>query len=273
MSVRSRSFPKLVATGLATGASAVAAVAFDASAASGTLLFREDFEGSRLSQARWNTCYWWGTSRGCTNHGTQELQWYRPGQVRLDSGVINLVAAKRTVVGSDGRSYRYVSGMINTGPPSFESPRSKFTFRYGRAVIRARTPAGRGLWPSFWLLPANRGAVPEIDVLEMFGHRPSTALMYLHYRDREGRLKRRGTEWTSRGLRSGWHKYAVNWRPGRLVWLIDGVRRFMVKGAPVPDTFMYPLLNLAVGGEGPGPPGPSTEFPSRFRIDYIKVRR
>ena len=171
-----------------------------------------------------------------------------------------------------GHQLTDVSGMINSGP-RFESTRSKFAFRYGRAVIRARTPAGRGLWPTFWLLPANRRAVPEIDILEMFGHKPATAMMFLHYRGREGRLKRRGDQWTSRALRSGWHRYAINWRRGKLVWLIDGVPRFRVEGRPVPDKRMYPLVNLAVGGEGPGPPGPLTPFPSRFKIDYIKVRR
>jgi beta-glucanase (GH16 family) len=270
--IRRGSLSALVAKSLAAGVAALAAAAPEAGAATGsTVLFRDDFDGRRLAPERWNTCYWWA-STGCTNYGTHERQWYLPGQVRLRSGVLNLVAERRSVLASDGRTYPYVSGMVSSGPP-YESTRSKFAFRYGRAVIRARTPAGRGLWPAFWLLAANRTPIPEIDILEIFGDRPATALMFLHYRDRNGRKARRGGRWTSPALRSGWHRYAVDWRPGKLVWRIDGVPRFRVLGDPVPDQRMYLILNLAVGGDGPGPPAPSTPFPSRFAIDYVEVRR
>jgi beta-glucanase (GH16 family) len=263
----------LLVAGLAAGAGAVGMAASGGGEGSSPsrLIFREDFNGSRLAAKRWNTCFWWA-SGGCTNAGTHERQWYRRSQVKVGSGALSLVADRRTVRGSDGHTYRYVSGMISSGPPH-GSRRSKFAFRYGRVEFRARTPAGRGLWPALWLLAANRKPTPEIDVLEMFGQRPARAMMFLHYRDANRRLQRRGGHWTSPSLRSGWHTYAIDWRPRKLVWLIDGVPRFQVKGDPVPNRRMYLLINLAVGGEGPGPPRATTPFPSSLKVDYVEVRK
>jgi beta-glucanase (GH16 family) len=235
------------------------------------LLLREDFNGSQLERGRWNTCHWWD-NQGCTISSNNELEWYLPEQVRVGRGALRLVAARRSVLGSDGQTYPYVSGMVSSGPP-YDSAEPKFAFRYGKAKIRARAPAGRGLWPAFWLLPASGSSKPEIDVMEIIGQRPQTVQMFLHYQDRNGEVRRRGAHFTDRGLRSGWHTFAIDWRPRKLVWLIDGVPRFRVTGAPVPRERMYLVANLAVGGEGPGPPAPSTPFPSRFKIDYVKVQR
>lgn len=34
---------------------------------------------------------------------------------------------------------------------------------------------------------------------------------------------------------------------------------------------MYLILNLAVGGDYPGPPDARTVFPATFEIDYVRV--
>jgi beta-glucanase (GH16 family) len=235
------------------------------------LVFREGFAGSRLGRRRWNACHWWADG-GCTIASNNELEWYLPAQARVRRGRLGLVAEARPVRGSDGRLYPYRSGMISSGPPP-GSTRPKFAFRYGRAEIRARVPAGRGLWSAFWLLPANRESTPEIDVMEILGHRPATVEMHLHYRRGDGARERRGMEWNQRSLRRGWHTFAIDWRPGSLAWLIDGVVRWSVRGARVPSNRMYLVANLAVGGHWPGEPDGSTRFPSALAIDYVKVWR
>ena len=242
----------------------------DVSAATGPrLVLREDFDGSDLNRARWNTCYWWAP-HGCTISSNHELEWYLPEQVRAHGGVLELVAARRSVRGSDGHTYPYVSGMISSGPP-YGSSKPRFAFRYGTAKIRARVPLGTGLWPAFWLLPANRHSIPEIDVMEILGQSPETVHMHLHYRNRQGEVTQRGAQWTDPGLRSGWHTFAIRWRPRRLVWVIDGVPRWRVRGHAVPRRRMYLIANLAVGGDWPGTPAASTRFPSVFQIDSVKV--
>lgn len=231
-------------------------------------LLSEEFSGASLDRSRWNTCHWWARD-GCTIASNDELEWYLPEQVRVGDGRLRLVAERRDVRGSDGREYPYASGMISSGPPDDSSP-PRFAFQYGRAEIRARVPSGRGLWPAFWLLPADRKSKPEIDVVEILGHEPDTVLMHLH----PGPFRKsRGERWRGEGIAEGWHTFAIDWRPRRLTWLVDGVARWRVRGRAVPREPMYLVLNLAVGGDYPGAPDDSTPFPSEFVVDYVRVWR
>jgi len=231
------------------------------------LVLREEFDGRKLQRKRWRTCHWWA-SRGCTIASNHELEAYHPEQVRVRDGVLRLVAERRRVPGQDGRRFPYASGMISSGPGR-RSP-AKFAFRYGRAEIRARPPVGRGLWSAIWMLPANRSSKPEIDIMESLGHAPDTAELHVHWADGDD-VEQRGRSLRLRGLRHGWHTYAIDWRPDRLTWLIDGKVLWRVRGDAVPDTPMYLVANLAVGGDWPGAPDSSTRFPSAFLIDSIKV--
>ncbi len=255
----------------ATGA-AIAARAGGAPQAQGSrLVLREDFGGTRLDARRWRRCHWWARG-GCTIASNGELEWYVPGQVRVHGGALRLVAQRGPVRGSDGRVYPYRSGMISSGPgPGSSAPR--FAFRYGRAQIRARVPRGRGLWSAFWLLPANRRSKPEIDVMEIRGGHPDTVEFHVHWRGSGGATRQRGRSWRQAGLRRGWHTFAIDWRPGRLTWLVDGRVRWMVRGRAVPRTRMYLVADLAVGGEWAGSPDDSTRFPSALVIDSVRVWR
>ncbi|MDX6665946.1 MAG: hypothetical protein QOG68_2152 [Solirubrobacteraceae bacterium] len=234
-------------------------------------VMHDEFGARHLDTQVWSPCHWW-SSRGCTIASNHELEWYVPGQISTRGGVLRLTAQRRRVLGSDGRSHPYVSGMISSGPVG-ETGRPGFAFRYGRAEIRARVPAGRGLWSAFWLLPASRRSLPEIDVMEIRGQQPATVHMHLHHRGRGGGDLDQGGTWSAPALASGWHRFAIDWRPGRLRWLIDGVERFRVTGKSVPHEPMYLVANLAVGGDWPGPPDSATPFPSALEIDYLRVWR
>jgi len=250
------------------GAGALVATSLHGAAARTTVLLADSFAGARLNTRVWNTCHWWAAD-GCTIASNHELEWYLPGQVRVSGGHLHLVAERRRVRGADGRAYPFVSGMVTTGPPSDTRP-AKFAFRYGRAEARMRVPRGKGLWSAFWLLPSSRSSKPEIDVMEMVGDEPGTVSMHLHPGPGEGGP---GKDFTSARLRSGWHRFAIDWRPNRLRWLIDGVERWRVTGSSVPREPMYLVMNLAVGGDSPGPPSSSTRFPSSLLVDSVKVSR
>ena len=235
------------------------------------VLFEDGFDGRHIDQSTWNTCFWWA-DKGCTIATNNELQWYLARQVRAGDGVLRLVATRRPAGGSDRPAHPFVSGMISSGPPH-HSRIPKFAFRYGTAEVRASIPHGKGLWPAFWLLPASRRSKPEIDVMEVRGQAADTVGMNFHYRTAGGRVIDRGRSWTDPALASGWHTFAVDWRPGKLVWLIDGVPRWHLSGPAVPDERMYLVANLAVGGDWPGPPDSSTRFPTDFKLDYVKVSK
>ena len=56
-------------------------------------------------------------------------------------------------------------------------------------------------------------------------------------------------------LAEDWHILRLDWSKNLLEFFVDNVRVWRVTGGQVPDEPMYVVLNLAVGGAYPGPPG------------------
>ena len=156
------------------------------------------------------------------------------------------------------RGYRYVSGLISTQP--------SFSQTYGYFEMRARLPAGKGLWPAFWLLPRDLSWPPEIDIMESVGD-PSKYYVTLHSKPETDS----GTEIPLSP--DAFHTFAVSWDPQSVVWYLDGRE---VKRRPTPPDMhkpMYLLANLALGGGWAGDPDATTPFPASFSIDYIRAYR
>lgn len=236
------------------------------------LVFSDDFSAPTLDGDRWTTCYWWDDG-GCTNEGNDELEWYQPDNVVIDDGVLQLIAREETARAPDGTEFPFTSGMVTSGREHYETTTPpRFAFRYGVVEVRARVPAGRGLWPALWLLPASHESRPEIDLMEVDGARPDVGTAHLHFDDVDGRRRAEGHEWQDEDLSEGWHTYTLDWRPDRITWYVDDVARWsFTDERHVPAEPMYLLANLAVGGEFVGDPGPRTEFPATFAIDHVQV--
>ena len=47
--------------------------------------------------------------------------------------------------------------MVTTGPTAGRRATAKVAITYGTVEARFKAPAGRGLWPAIWLLPASTG--------------------------------------------------------------------------------------------------------------------
>ncbi|MEA2170076.1 MAG: hypothetical protein QOF76_3376 [Solirubrobacteraceae bacterium] len=246
---------------------AVAAVGGGGTAAKPKLLFADEFTARGIDHSHWQLCHWWSPN-GCTIATNHELEWYLPRQAHAGDGTLRLRATRHAIVRA-GQRYPFTSGMISSGPGR-EGP-SRFAFTYGRAEMRARLPAGRGLWPAFWMLPADRESLPEIDIMESTGDTPEEMSMHVHYRRADGTVAAPGRR--VHDLAPGWHRFAVDWSPGSLRWSVDGRERWRVTGPAVPAEPMYLVANLAVGGDEPGPPDAATHFPAQFVIDWIRVTR
>ena len=234
------------------------------------VLFQENFDGAQLDRAVWNTCHWWD-DRGCTIDSNNEMEWYTPEQVSVSGGALHLTAAEVETSGSNGRSYPFRSGMVTTGPRFQDGP-SKFAFTYGSVEARLLLPAGRGLWPAFWMLPATSQSLPEIDILEVIGQNPSELLMHLHPQDGEEAPGKR-YRLPGANFAEAWHTLRLDWAPGHLAYFVDGRQVWQLEGEQVPAEPMYLVFNLAVGGAYPGEPDESTRFPATFAIDYVRVTR
>lgn len=234
------------------------------------ILLDEDFDSGTLDPKIWNTCHWWA-DRGCTISSNDELEWYLPKQVRISDGALNLTADRRTVRGSDSEVYEFASGMVTTGPPTYKGA-AKLAFTYGKVEARVWLPSGQGLWPAIWLLPASTESRPEIDILEMLGNDPERLRMRLHPKDRQAESI--GGHYIVPGgysLMDSWHTVGMDWTPGKLVYLLDGKKVLELAGNEVPDEPMYLVMNLAVGGNYPGPPNKETVFPAVMKIDHVRI--
>ena len=198
----------------------------------------------------------------------------------------------------------YESGAVTT--------KGLFSQLYGHFEASMRLPEMNGMWPAFWMLPANGSWPPEIDILEYIyapnGIIPaasSTATNWwvssnpattIHWRDAYGQLQqaapmvnstidqpRTYQDWKTKSSPNapmvGYHTYAVDWRPGSVNWLIDGQPVFCVSGSTVSSTAMYMLINDAVSNGSKSNPGwagyiaSNATWPQTMDTAYVRVYR
>jgi hypothetical protein len=213
------------------------------------LTFEDNFEGDDLDTKLWDTGY---------KAGDHEAQYYVDDAFELEDGILKIRAEERQV-----RDREYTSGILTT--------QDIFDQRYGRFTIRAKVPVGQGLWPAFWLLPSSENYPLEIDVFEILGHEPDTVYMTNHWRDEDsGKSTFHTRGFQGPDFSQEFHIFEIIWRPGEIVWFVNGVERAR-ETRGVPDEPMFLLLNLAVGGKWPGYPDDSTPFPSYLEVDYVRV--
>ena len=172
-------------------------------------------------------------------------------------GVLTITAEK-----TDNRhlgGFDFTSGVITT--------RKSLLQRHGYFEIRARMPKGQGLWPAFWMLAPGKWP-PEIDVVEFLGHDPDRIHMHVHWLDGKTHIDV-GCKLKNRSATYAFHSYGVLWTEDVLVRYIDRVPVAVTATPPGMDDPMYMLVNLAVGGDWPGPPDDRTPFPAKFDIDWV----
>ena len=221
------------------------------SAGGANLIFSDEFDGSTLNTATWQTCSWWATTT-CSIESNNEQELYTPNNVSVANGALTLQARRENAVAWNGKTYNYTSGMVSTGGRS-GSVAPGFTYKYGYAEARVDVPAGQGLWPAFWTLPADYSWPPEIDAMEILGNQPNVTHMTYHYLDANGVEQGPGASWAGPDFSAGWHTFGVDWEPNAIVWYVDGVERNRFTDASaITAKPQYLLFNLAVGGNWPG---------------------
>ncbi|MGE2834436.1 glycoside hydrolase family 16 protein [Mycobacterium sp. SMC-4] len=231
-------------------------------------LFFDDFDGPGGSAPSPQ----WRHDVGGGGWGNNEMQVYtdHPDNVSLDGHGHLAITAR-----GDSQN-RITSARVNT--------KGTFDFTFGRAEARIALPAGRGLHPAFWLLGSDADQVGwpecgEIDVIETLNdaweyhtgvHAPRSGLA-------------RGQEISAAApapfpLAGQFHTYWVERTPGRIVTGIDDRTLLTVTPADLAeggrwvfDAPFFLLLNLAVGGDWPGPPDHSTPNPSTMLVDWVRV--
>ena len=220
----------------------------------------------------------WSFDLGGNGFGNHELETYtsRPVNAQQQDGHLVLTALKEDLTGPDGIPRHYTSARLLT--------KGHFAQTYGRFEARMQLPSGKGIWPAFWLLGDNLATTPwpgcgEIDIMENIGD-ASTVYSTLHGPGYSGAhaLSARSPLPASQAVNTAFHLYAVEWAPNDIKFFFDD--HLIAERTPVElpagahwvyDHPFFLILNLAVGGDWPGSPDPSTTFPQRMLVDYVRV--
>jgi beta-glucanase (GH16 family) len=194
----------------------------------------------------------------------------RTANVRIDgAGALDLIARKETYKGADGVTRNYTSGAILT--------RDSYKFTYGHVEARVKVPAGKGFWSAFWTLRYPIGG--EIDILEHKATAPTKVHTNIRNLKTDGRQYWSAADWVAPvNLTQAYHVYGMTWEPGRISWQVDGKQVRTVSPANLPADYRFNftepewiIMNLAVGGTWTVAPDSTTTFPSRMKIDWVRV--
>ncbi|GAA3452002.1 discoidin domain-containing protein [Dactylosporangium matsuzakiense] len=229
------------------------------------LVWQDEFNtGTNVDTTKWHV------DPGTGQNG--EIQYYSNlNNTSIQGGSLVIEARKETAGGRD-----YTSGRINTS--------TSFTTQYGRVEARIKVPKGNGLWPAFWMMGADflQGRPwpynGEIDIMEILGKSTTDVYSTLHapaYNGGGGY----GQKLTTVDLSLDYHVYSVEWDSKHMTFRVDNTVILVAnkdtvettRGPWVYDHQFYLILNLAVGGDFPGPIDATTPFPARMYVDYVRV--
>jgi len=220
----------------------------------------------------------WVVESGGNGWGNDELEYYtaRSQNVHQENGNLVIEAVKERFNGSDGVQREYTSARLKT--------EGLFRQQYGRFEARIQIPAGKGLWPAFWMLGDDYSTVGwpkcgEIDIMESIGSEANSIRGTLHGPGYTGLPALTTAYKLPHGRFSdGFHVFAIEWEPRAVRFYVDAELYATKTPAELPEgtrwAFDHPffvILNLAVGGNWPGSPDEAPVFPQRMLVDYVRV--
>lgn len=211
-----------------------------------------------------------------TGWGNNEQQYYTgsPDNLYIDEHGLNLRALRETVE-QDGRRFSYTSARLDT--------KGRFSFCYGKLIVRAKLPVGSAIWPAIWMMPQDNAyggwpASGEIDVMEAKGRLPDRVFATLHHG--KDMAENKITDEFSYRFESGsiaqFRDYGLEWSPDAIRWTVDGhcfAERRLEPGVTPFDQPFYLLLNLAVGGWFDDVPVDERALPAVMTVSGIRVYR
>jgi beta-glucanase (GH16 family) len=212
----------------------------------------------------------WRYDLGASGWGNRELENYTNSRDNsyMDGAGNLVIKAIKTESG-------YTSARLKT--------QGIHSFTYGKVEGRIRIPYGQGIWPAFWMLGDDKArgwpAIGEIDIMENIGKEPGIVHGTAHgpgYSGGNGIGKPYPLP-TGR-FADDFHVYTIEWGPDAIEWFVDGHSycKLARNGIPGGTTWAFDhpfflILNLAVGGQWPGYPADSTQFPQQMLVDYVRV--
>lgn len=227
-----------------------------------TYQVNEQFSGASLDSSLWEA---FTAPKGYRNNEEQD---YSPSQIKVSNGTLQITAQRD-----------------NQGAWHSGEVYSKWNYTYGEFEVRmALSATGQGVWPAAWMMgtaddwPSNG----EIDMIENING-TSTVYGTIH-----GGNSIPWQQWSLGAQFSPiditqYHTYKIIKSPGVISWWIDGAKRAewhqsdMPSGPngnvwPFENHRNFGLLNLAIGGNWPGPSDASTPNNIVMYVDYFTVK-
>ncbi len=285
---------KALATAPNSSASTVTSQGFSPNIPSGMLVWSDEFTNNTGSIAQPNPSIW-TYDTGNSGFGNNELETYCAWGSNTSPCSTSLPSE---FVGTDGYLHIEAQQVQPQPNPVYTSARLKtqglFSFQYGRLEFRSTVPEFQGFWPANWLLGNNINTVNwpacgEMDVLERVNAagNPDWNAGSVHGPGFIG--SNLGFQYlfpTGQTAGSAFHTYDMIWKPGSVQYFIDDPTFTHPYASFTPSSLnslpgaVWPfdagqanfiILNLAIGGNYPGPPDGTTQFPSEMLIDYVRI--
>ena len=235
-----------------------------------SMVWSDEFNQTSLDMNSWNYetgGYWFNN----------EIQYYRGGTANtaLQNGKLVITAKKETY-----QNREHTSARLTT--------EGKVEYKYGRIDVRAKLPKGQGIWPAIWLLGDNMSTVGwpacgELDMMELLGHEPYKIHGSINYGPQGNSWAHTKTTSYSLPVSEGdfsdkYHVFSVLWEENSIKYYVDDNLYATYNPNNIAGgqawRFNHPfffILNIAVGGDWPGNPEPTTIFPQQMLIDYIRI--
>lgn len=232
------------------------------------LIWSDEFDvDGAPSTTKWT--YDIGTGSG--GWGNNELQYYtnRSENVIQQGGNLIITAVKESYENS-----AYTSSRLKT--------QGKFSFTYGKVEVRAKLPAGTGVWPAIWMLGDNITSTGwpscgEIDIMEYVGYQPNVVHSAIHTTSSSGNTIN-SHDYNLATAEEDFHIYGIEWSSTQIKFFVDETVHYTYQPSAYNDdtwpfyTNQFLILNLAIGGNWGGVQGVDDSiFPQRFIIDYVRV--
>ena len=237
------------------------------------IVWQDEFDNDSLDLTKW--------SREIGGHGwgNNELQFYTDSDSNsyVENG--NLILKAQVVpqgIGSSKGLRYYSSARLRTY--------GKGDWKYGRIEVKAKVASGQGIWPAIWMLPTDWlfGGWPssgEIDIMEHVGYDLGVVHGSVHTEAYNHKINtQRSSARKIANVDTEFHVYSIIWDKDKISFFIDDVQYFLFENDQQGNYKTWPfdqrfhlLINIAVGGDWPGNPDNSTNFPRKMLVDYVRV--
>lgn len=245
---------------------------------SGGVVWSDEFNGTALDSSTWT----YDVGNQGWGNGQLEYDTAQHENTYTTNGNLVIEADRTNYWGNSFTSARILT-------------EGRFAFKYGTIEARIKMPnTANGLWPAFWMMGNNAGAIAwpgcgEVDIVEMgsaagiaAGTQQKLIDSAVHYSNAAGTYSNYVTWVTAPvDLSLDYHLYKMSWTPTAITFYLDGVAIGSLDiTADYLSEFhqpMFPILNIAIGGYDPSytgvysPGAVTATFPARMYVDYIRV--